>query len=57
MKKNSQKQPTTNYTCNEYREEMILLGLRKQLQDPKLSDNTKKELLKEIEQLEKTVGI
>ncbi len=51
------KNTATNYTCNEYREEMILLGLRKQFQNPDLSENEKKKLLKEIERLEKLVGI
>jgi hypothetical protein len=26
--------PLENYTCTEYRQEMILLGLKRQLEDP-----------------------
>ncbi len=55
--KNKLKNTATNYTCNEYREEMILLGLRKQLQNLELSENEREKLLKEIERLEKLVGI
>lgn len=45
------------YTCNEYREEMILLGLQKRLAKPDLTQEEKKELLKEIAEVEKQMGI
>lgn len=46
-----------NYTCNDYREEMILLGLQKRLNQGNLTDQEKKELLKEIEIIEKQMGM
>ena len=45
------------YTCTEYREEMILLGLKRRLENKALSDAEKKELKKEIKQLEKQMGM
>lgn len=45
------------YTCNEYREEMILLGLLKRLSSGKLMPGEKENLLKEIAELEKQMGI
>jgi len=50
---------TTNspqYTCNEYRQEMILLALRQKLQRSELSEEERKELLKEIARLENEIG-
>ncbi len=41
------------YTCNEYREEMILLSLRRRLNSEKISDKEKNDLLKQIDELEK----
>ncbi|MBU1170850.1 MAG: hypothetical protein KKD44_14910 [Proteobacteria bacterium] len=46
-----------NYTCNDYREEMILLGLQKRLNQGNLTDDERKELLKEIESIEKQMGM
>jgi hypothetical protein len=45
------------YTCNEYREEMILLGLQKRLADPDLSEDEKEVILKEIAEVEKQMGL
>jgi len=45
------------YTCNEYREEMILLGLQKRLSSKGLTRKEKESLLKEIAQVEKRMGI
>ena len=45
------------YTCNEYREEMILLGLQKRLSSPDLTSKEKESLLKEIAKVEKQMGI
>lgn len=45
-------QPSTKYTCNEYRQEMILLSLRRRLNEKDLPEAEKKELQKEIDQLE-----
>ena len=41
------------YTCNEYREEMILLALRRRLQQPDLAEEERKRLIGEIARLEK----
>ena len=46
-----------NYTCNDYREEMILLGLQKRLASPDLTSDEKKNLLEEIAKVEKQMGI
>lgn len=45
------------YTCNDYRQEMILAGLRKQLADPHLSKKEKKQLLELIRQIEIDMGL
>jgi len=45
------------YTCNEYREEMILLGLQKRLSLEGLTPEEKESLLKEIAKVEKQMGI
>ncbi|SDO38955.1 hypothetical protein [Desulforhopalus singaporensis] len=44
------------YTCNDYREEMILLGLQRQLQAPGLCEADRKKIEREIERLEKIIG-
>ncbi|MBF0232039.1 MAG: hypothetical protein HQK62_01750 [Desulfamplus sp.] len=44
------------YTCNEYREEMILAALRQRLANADLSLEEKKALIKEIEKIEKEMG-
>ena len=46
-----------NYTCNDYRAEMILLGLTARLNQENLSEKEKKELLKEIKELESAMGM
>ncbi|MBC8441903.1 MAG: hypothetical protein H8D87_19725 [Deltaproteobacteria bacterium] len=45
------------YTCNEYREEMILLGLQKRLSSKGLTQKEKESLLKDIAKVEKQMGI
>jgi hypothetical protein len=40
------------YTCNEYRQEMRLVGLKKQFLSGNLSESEKKQLAKEIKRLE-----
>lgn len=45
------------YTCTEYREEMVLLGLRRRLADPSLSAQEKEKLEKEIKKLEVRMGM
>lgn len=44
------------YTCNEYREEMILASLRQRLATAEFSSDEKDELIKEIERIEKDMG-
>ena len=48
---------TKAYTCNDYRQEMILAGWRKQLSDPRLSPEDKKSLQDRIRRLEKEMGL
>jgi hypothetical protein len=45
------------YTCNEYREEMILLGLQKKLASNDLSDEEKAGLIEEIKKIEKEMDM
>jgi hypothetical protein len=45
----------TKYTCNDYREEMRLLGLKKQLKAKNLSPAEKQAIEAEILKLEKTL--
>ena len=45
------------YTCNEYREEMILLGLQRQLAAADLSPERREGLLKEIAKIETLMGL
>lgn len=45
------------YTCKEYREEMVLLGLRRRLNNPDLSKEEREEILKQIKKIEKEMGL
>jgi hypothetical protein len=54
MKKS--KPSTLTYTCTDYREEMILLGLRKQLENQGLTKEERQQIEKEILRLEKIIG-
>ena len=45
------------YTCNEYREEMILAALQKRLQQNNLSKIEREKLLQDIAELEKKMGL
>jgi len=40
------------YTCNEYRQEMVLLGLKNRLSSKNLSDEEKQNIVEEIKKLE-----
>jgi len=40
------------YTCSEYREEMMLLGLKKRLNNANLSDEEKRVIVEDIKKLE-----
>jgi hypothetical protein len=45
------------YTCSEYREEMILLGLKRRLTEPDLSEAERQRLLDRINALEQEMGM
>ena len=45
------------YTCQDYRLEMILLGLQRRLKDPDLTEEEKKKIRSEIRKLEEQVGM
>jgi hypothetical protein len=47
----------SQYTCNEYRAEMILLALQNKLQQGNLDEKERTEVLREIGRLEKIVGL
>ena len=51
------KTSTSTYTCNDYRAEMILLGLNKQLARPDLTPEEKAHLKSEIARVEKEMGL
>ena len=51
------KKGVQSYTCSEYREEMILLGLQRQLAATDLSPEKKEGLLKEIARVEMQMGL
>ncbi len=50
-------QSKATYTCRDYREEMILAGLRKRLQQPDLKEEERIQLIQEIKLLEKKLGL
>jgi len=45
------------YTCSVYREEMILLGLKRRLQKDDLGEDEKNAILREIAAIEKQMGL
>ena len=45
------------YTCNEYREEMMLLGLKKRLSQENLTEEEKQIVIADIEQLESAMSM
>ncbi|MGD9730790.1 MAG: hypothetical protein AB7U45_01305 [Desulfamplus sp.] len=47
---------TFKYTCNEYREEMILASLRQRLSNQNLSEAERAALISEIQKIEKEMG-
>ena len=49
--------PTGNYTCREYRQEMILLGLKRQLEDAELDEPQRMNIEKKISKLEQQMGM
>jgi len=51
------KNASGKYTCNEYRQEMILAGLQRRLATADLTSEEKKQLIMEIEKLEIAMGL
>ncbi|MFP3928561.1 MAG: hypothetical protein ACLFUP_06620 [Desulfobacteraceae bacterium] len=47
----------SGYTCRSYREEMVLLGLKKRLENPELSDEERRSLCMELERMEREMGM
>ncbi len=45
------------YTCADYREEMILLGLRRRVEDPDISKEEKSATQARIQELEKSLDM
>jgi len=45
------------YTCNEYREEMVLLGLQRRLHAEDISEEERKSLKQRIKDLEASMGM
>jgi hypothetical protein len=45
------------YTCAEYREEMMLLGLKRRLHNNDVTEEEKQEIRREIEKLESAMNI
>jgi len=51
------KETSAQYTCNDYRAEMILISLNKKLTNPDLSPKDRQDIQKEIQRLEKKMGM
>ena len=49
--------PSGVYTCSEYRQEMLLLSLRRQLAQDRLDEIERRELREKIRQLEIDMGM
>jgi len=49
--------PAGNYTCNDYRAEMILLSLQRRLNRPDLGEREKREIQAEIERVKEEMGM
>jgi len=51
------KETSNQYTCQDYRAEMILISLNKKLVNPDLSDKERQNIHREIQRLEKQMGM
>lgn len=51
------KKSANPYTCSDYREEMILLGLRKRLARNDMTPGERERILAEIAEVEKKMGL
>lgn len=45
------------YTCNDYRQEMVLVGLQNRLADPGLSEEEIKHLKEQIREIKEAMGL
>lgn len=57
MKPSPENPPGNTYTCKEYRDEMILVGLQRALNKPGISEEERQKLLDELEKLEEKMGL
>ncbi len=48
---------STTYTCQDFRMEMIILGLRRRLHEPDVSPEERKEILDRLRTLETEAGM
>ena len=46
-----------SYTCNDFREEMILVALKKQLSSSELTDGERQALEKRVREMESEMGL
>ena len=46
-----------NFTCADYREEMMLVELKKKVTNPNLTREEKQAIEQKIEEIEKNIGI
>jgi 8-oxo-dGTP pyrophosphatase MutT (NUDIX family) len=53
----ARKMPDLKYTCQDYRLEMMLVGLRKQLADSTLSRDERARIETAIRELEEQIGL
>jgi len=49
--------PNAKYTCTEYRQEMILLGLKRQLENSGLPESERMRIAEKVRQLEQQMGM
>jgi hypothetical protein len=49
--------PRCGYGCQDYREEMRLLGLRRSLQRPDLTEEERRRLQQAVDELESSLGL
>ena len=57
IKGSSHLSSNTQYTCNEYREEMLLLGLQRQLHAENVSEEERERLKERIKDLEASMDM
>jgi len=46
-----------SYTCMDYRQEMILMGLKRKLEQPDLTEDEKRILIEQIRELESALDM